>query len=83
MKEELIDRIIVLTEKKVKLLKELKESLKYEKCKYHLVEDKKVFPTRYSLIDISSEETLAYGSAARINSYIKLKNINRELIHQK
>lgn len=33
----LIDELICLEEKKLNLLKELKESIQYESCQYHLV----------------------------------------------
>jgi hypothetical protein len=79
--QELIDKVVDLTNKKVNLLKELKESLKYQDCKYHLVAHTNDLPLRYSLFKIGSQENLCFGPLERIESYIRLRNIDKKLIY--
>jgi hypothetical protein len=81
MKTELVDQVIELTKKKLKLLEELKESLKYEKCKYHLVCHEGISIPRWSLIEIASKENLCHGSTADLNRFIKKRNIDRKIIY--
>lgn len=80
MKEQ-IEKAIKLTKKKVSLLKELKESLKYQDCKYHLVAHTNDLPLRYSLFRIGSQDNLCFGPMEKIESYIRLRNIDKKLIY--
>ncbi len=82
MIEDLIQNTIQLNEKKTKLLKEYLESIKYEKCTYHLVNDKEYkYRNIFYLIDIKTNNILQVGSLGRIKSYINLRKIDIDEIY--
>lgn len=77
----MIDRLIELSEKKVTLLKELRESLKYESCKYHIDND----PGRkgwYFLILIESKEIVRDGTPETIRKYLEMRKIPNEIVYK-
>jgi len=74
MRPEQVNDLINLQEKKLDLLKELAESLKYGKCKYHLVETDHQFK-RYSLYSTETKEVLTHGSPSTIRSFIRIRKI--------
>ena len=78
----IIDKVIELTKKKVILLEELKESLKYEQCKYELVMHSERLPVLYSLFEISTKKLLINGRRQVIDSYIKIRDLNYNLIYE-
>jgi hypothetical protein len=82
MKIELVEQVIELTKKKLKLLEELKESLKYEECKYHLVCHKETSIPRWSLIEIKSKKSVCHGSSSDITRFIKRRNLDSSLIYK-
>ena len=69
-----MDKIIKLTEKKLNLLKELKNSLIYEKCT-HTIEKNIGFYDNYFLICIESKKIIFDGTLLKIQSYCKKRNI--------
>ena len=81
MVQDKVDQVIKLTKKKLKLLEELKESLKYEKCKYHIVKHNEHSIPRWSLIEIDTKANLCHGSAAHIDKFIRVRNLDRKLIY--
>ncbi len=82
MIEDLIQNTIQLNENKTKLLKEYLESIKYEKCTYHLVHDKECkYRNIFYLIDIKTNNILQDGRLGRIKSYINLRKIDIDSIY--
>ena len=75
-----IEQLISKSEKKVSLLKELLESIKYEQCEYHLDREEQ-YPNLYYLVKIESREILIAGRIDEIRSYISLRNIRKEKIY--
>ena len=75
-----VQQLIVKAEKKVLLLKELVESIKYEQCEYHL-EREKHYPNLYYLVKIKNGELLTAGRIDRIRSYIRLRKIRTNSIY--
>ena len=83
MKGTLVDafkHVIELSERKVALLKECVESIKYEECEYHL-EREKHYPNLYYLVRIKNGELLTAGRIDRIRSYLRLRKIDTSKIY--
>ena len=76
-----LEKVILLTEKKVKLLKELKESLIFESCKFHIVEHNEGHAKRYSFFEIATKENLIFGSLQKIKSFVKRRKIDKNIIY--
>ena len=62
-------------ERQLELVDELQRSLSILKCKYHLVimPDSRI---NYALIDLKDNKIVADGSAKRIMSWLKIRNIH-------
>jgi dTDP-4-amino-4,6-dideoxygalactose transaminase len=75
-----IDKLIELNERKTELLKEYRESLKYEQCLYHIIEqtDRKNY---FFLIEISTEKIVREGTPERLRSYLQLRKINESKVY--
>jgi hypothetical protein len=74
-----IDSVIDSSNKLTELLKEYKESLIFEKCKYHLVSFDN--SKQYGLYLIESKKDIVFGPKNRIESYLRLRNIDTTLIY--
>ena len=76
-REQQINKATNLTKQKVKLLLELKQAERYEKCKYELLIFKeKNCDTMYMLVDIKTKGQLFFGRANKLKSYMNLRSIN-------
>ena len=71
-----MDDLIQLTEKKLNLLKELKNSLIYEDCT-HAIEKNIGFCNNYFLIHIQSKIIIYDGTLLKIENYCKKRNIEK------
>lgn len=69
-----MDKIIKLTEKKLNLLKELKNCLIYEQCT-HTIEKNIGFYDNYFLICIESKKIIFDGTLLKIQNYCDKRNI--------
>jgi len=76
-----INKAIELAEKKVQLLKNLKDSLRYEECEYHIVTHKEAKHVFYSLWKIETKEQLFYGDIDRLTSYMNIRNMSFDNIY--
>ena len=81
MKEQEIDILIKLTERKTELLKELKQSIIYESKKYHLLKIDN-HPKSHALILISSGQMVKHGTAQQIKSYCRTRKIKENEIYK-
>lgn len=71
-KANTIDKVIELSNKKIQLLQELKDSLLAEKSDYIV---QKASHSDYALVEKNSGAVKEYGSEARIKKYIEKRNI--------
>ena len=69
-----MDKIIQLTEKKLSLLKELKNCLIYEQCT-HTIEKNIGLYDNYFLICIESKKIIFDGNLLKIQNYCEKRNI--------
>ena len=70
-----VDHLILLTERKLKLLEELRKSILYENTNYTI--DQTGSPPAYFLYNNKTEEIIKTGKGP-IKSWIKLRNINQD-----
>lgn len=75
-----MEQLIEHSKKLTSLLIEYRESLEYEKCIYHLVNDDSV-KGYYFLYRIEDRKELIYGSITRLKSYINLRCIDINTIY--
>lgn len=75
-----LDKLIELEEKKVGLLKKLKESLEYEDCKYHVVQPES---TRqfFMLFEIATQQEVRAGNAQYIRTWLERRSIPNEQVY--
>lgn len=73
------DHLIERAEKVVSLLKELKQSLVYEGCKYRLHVYKE--DNRCSIRVIKTDEELFYGTPTHILSRMETRDIDPKLVY--
>lgn len=66
---EIIDCLIQLEEKKLNLLKELKNSLKYESCEYHLIKLKSCKNTNTQYLLFHKKSNLLLKSFRDVESF--------------
>lgn len=81
MKTEHIDNLIILSETKTNLLKELRDSCIYESKTYDLNMFDMGFEKSYILTLISSKKEVVSGRLAKIKSYINLHKIDINSIY--
>jgi hypothetical protein len=89
MDEGDLKRLISKKEEGVKLLKELEQSLKYEKKRYHLIKFDEQPLRGYDgprhktlgLFLISERRLLVSGPMKRIRAFIRLRNVDTDLIY--
>lgn len=81
MKNDDINILIEKSEKKVSLLKELKESINYESKIYDLIEFKHLYNKKYVLYRILDKKEMKSGDVNIIKSYIKMRNIDTNSIY--
>ena len=77
---EPIDTAIQLTEKKVSLLKELKQSQIYESCDYHVV----ATPGRtadFILFEIAAQKEVRNGNAQYIRTWLERRKIPNNKVY--
>jgi phosphate uptake regulator len=79
-KLQLCDEFIKKTERLNELAKELKESLIYESCKYHLV-NTDTHNKLFMLMEIESKVQLISGNMNRIDNYISSRQIDRGIVY--
>ena len=75
-----IDRLIDLTEKKIDLLKETRESITYESCLY----DVQACPGRLSyfmLFEIATGKEVRAGDAGDIRTWLERRKIVNEVVY--
>jgi hypothetical protein len=70
----LAEKLVDIGEKSQALYIELEESLRFERCTYHVVE-MEGYPVRFMLIEIATKKELAFGPAERIHSRLRMRNI--------
>lgn len=86
MKLENIDKLIELNEKMAVLLKEYKESQKYESCEYHVIKDAGQ-PYRYMLFEINktkegtNEGLVKYGNHTDIIHWLEKRKISPDVVY--
>jgi len=74
-----LDQLITLSERKTNLLKELRESQKYESCKYHLVD---MGEKQIGLFEIATKKLLVSGfGRERVEKWVRLRKINHSEIY--
>lgn len=76
----MLNKLIKLSEKRTDLLIELKNSLQFEKCSYQ-IDKQPGTQGRYFLILISEKKIVADGTPEKIKSYLRIRNINSEVIY--
>lgn len=80
-----IDKLIELSERQTKLLKELKESLLYESCIYEVREipgyDVKSMEKKYMIFDIATGKEVTFGYAESLLNWFDLRNIPQHKIY--
>ena len=76
---EPIDKAIELTEKKVKLLKELKQSQIFETMTYDCVNHGE---GRHSLIHIATKKNICHGHKGRLEGFIRRRGIDKDTIYR-
>jgi hypothetical protein len=83
MKTVEINQLLSLNSKMNDKLNELLESVKYESCKYHLVGiDKSVRDEEiFCLYRIEDKKELCSGKRRNIESYIKLRSIDKAIVY--
>jgi len=73
-----IDKLILLTEKKLSLLRELKTSVAFEEAEYIAAHLPKGFDNNYYLLIKKDTETIkAEGSKERIQRYLDQRKITK------
>lgn len=81
MTTEQVNAVIRLNNQMTGLLEECKKALSYEHSKYHLFADPGTLPfKRYFLYEIGTGKQLCYGPMERINSFIRIRNLNHIFI---
>lgn len=75
-----IDQTIDLHQKQIELLKELKNSLQYQKSKYEIITHKESLPLRYSLFEIATRRNLCHGTMEKLNSFMRLRAIDKSQV---
>lgn len=78
-----LDKVIDITTKKLGLLNELSETLKYEQCVYDLREYPKMSsaPRSFGLFHIATGRELKSGKVGEIRSYCRLRNIDLQTVY--
>lgn len=78
-----LDKVIGLTEKKLKLLKEMAETIKYEDCVYDLREYPKMSsaPRSFGLYHIATGREMKSGKVGEMRSYRRIRNIDLATIY--
>jgi len=77
-----MNELISKSEKMTSLLKEYKESLIYENCKYHLIKDENCKPMeRYFLYLIEGQKQLLYCTKEKIKQYLSIRNIDTKTVY--
>jgi hypothetical protein len=80
-----IDKLIELSEKQTKLLKELKESLHYESCTYDVREipgyDVASMQKKYMIFEIATGKEVTFGYREGSLRWFDLRNIPQHKIH--
>lgn len=79
MNKDNINKLIKLTEKKVDLLKEAKESMIYETCTYHVVQPEK--RQYFMLYEIATQKLVRDGDSSYIRKWLERRNIPVDKIY--
>lgn len=77
---ESIEKAIQLNEKKTELLKELKESLIYEKCTYD-VRREPGRNNRFMLFEILTSKEVKYGTDKEIRTWLERRNVPNNKVY--
>ena len=77
----IINELILKSAKLTLLLREYKQSVFYEKCKYHVVGDDKSGLERFILINIDESRMVIYGTPDEIKRHVTSRNINQDEIY--
>ncbi len=83
---ETIDKVLDLKAKKLDTVKELKDTIQYEKSKYSIQVDKSAtFGGKFHLIDKEKPSyPVLYGALpGKIKSYLNIRNVDIDLVHGK
>ena len=81
----LIDKLISMEEKKLELLKELKESIRYESCQYHLVQLESCLKSEkiYPLYSIEDQNLIkSFRSLESVDKFLFNRKINLSSVYQ-
>jgi hypothetical protein len=70
----LAEKLVDIGEKRQELYVELEESLRFERCTYHVVK-MEGYPVRFMLLEIATKKELAFGPAERIYSRLRMRGI--------
>lgn len=76
-----IDQVILMTEKKLELLKELKESILYEAANFTL--DRIGHPASYFLVDHKTNDIINAGPLQRVLKFIDRKGLKKQIYNPK
>ncbi len=80
-----IDKLIELSERQTKLLKELKESLYYESCTHEVREipgyDLKSMEKKYMVFEIATGRDVTFGYAESLLHWFDIRNIKQNKIY--
>lgn len=77
-----ITKLIELTEQKLSLLKELKESLKYESCLYDVREmPGSTGKKKYMLFEIATGKQITFGYAEGLLRWFYMRNVPTEKVY--
>ena len=75
-----VEKIVSAKKKQIELLSELVEIEKYEKCKYHIVQNNRPI-SQYILIRLKDNAFVSFGSIERIKSYLNIRAISKDLVY--
>lgn len=82
----MIDEVIALAERKVGLLKELKESMAIEKCDYHVVQLPRASglynePLRFIMYETATNAEVRYGTPKEIRTWLERRKIPAKKVY--
>lgn len=77
----LAEKLVDIGKKRLKLYMELEESLRYERCDFHVVQMPDTFPKRYILIEIKTKKELAYGPPDRIHTILERRGVKDHQVY--
>lgn len=76
-----IDKLIELSEKRVELTKELKQSLIYESCLYHVIRDECNRNHLFFLYDITTTQQIRYDTAPKLRTWLERRKVPNEKVY--